>query len=404
MLKKCILLILPLIIIFSFGFSRSNTELDLRRSFLIYSEGDSEISSLLEYNIKTKMVQQGKYKVMTRDDIFLKNISDILGKDYNSAVDVDFLVYLKILENFPSKETMPDQAWWEYNIIVKCEVIKVSTGENFYSQIISSQSTSYLGRNQSDVEAYFYARRNAINNLTAYVVKSLNNLFRLKANILRIEDKYIFIDGGRNIGIHKGMMFEFVNSTEINGKPYDEFGGKLITDEVWEAESKLKILEKPRSFDYKNENVYVIENPFLSSVRNVFNLYYLNESLQRNGFGFEIGIDNYEHLYIGTDFQFLFDNNFFSLDIDFNLGYLNYLAEMDSNILLGASIGLKSVNTKEGNSYGYFKLTPKIGYSHYINKSVGLTCRFGYNILLPKEHEIDLGNNIVIDLGISLRF
>jgi hypothetical protein len=33
-----------------------------------------------------------------------------------------------------------------------------------------------------------------------------------------------------------------------------------------------------------------------------------------------------------------------------------------------------------------------------------LTCRFGYNILLPKEHEIDLGNNIVIDLGISLRF
>jgi len=213
-LKKCILLILPLIIIFSFGFSRSNTELDLRRSFLIYSEGDSEISSLLEYNIKTKMVQQGKYKVMTRDDIFLNNISDILGKDYNSAVDVDFLVYLKILENFPSKETMPDQAWWEYNIIVKCEVIKVSTGENFYSQIISSQGTSYLGRNQSDVEAYFYARRNAINNLTAYVVKSLNNLFRLKANILRIEDNYLFIDGGRNIGIHKGMLFEFVNTVD----------------------------------------------------------------------------------------------------------------------------------------------------------------------------------------------
>ncbi|MFY9125352.1 MAG: hypothetical protein WAO32_00105, partial [Defluviitoga tunisiensis] len=287
-MKKCILLILPLIIIFSFGFSRSNTELDLRRSFLIYSEGDSEISSLLEYNIKTKMVQQGKYKVMTRDDIFLKNISDILGKDYNSAVDVDFLVYLKILENFPSKETMPDQAWWEYNIIVKCEVIKVSTGENFYSQIISSQGTSYVGRNQSDIEAYFYARRNAINNLTAYVVKSLNNLFRLKANILRIEDNYLFIDGGRNIGIHKGMLFEFVNTVEINEKSYDEYSGKLVAEEVWDSESKLKILEKPTSFDYKNENVYVIENPFLSSVRNVFNLYYLNESLQRNGFGFEI--------------------------------------------------------------------------------------------------------------------
>ncbi len=41
------------------------------------------------------------------------------------------------------------------------------------------------------------------------------------------------------------MMFEFVNSTEINGKPYDEFGGKLITDEVWEAESKLKYWKNP---------------------------------------------------------------------------------------------------------------------------------------------------------------
>lgn len=403
-MKKKSLLFLFLIIFIIFGFSRSDSDFDLRRSFLVYAEGDSEISSLLEYNIKTKLKQQGKYKVMTRDDVFLKNISDILGKVDNSVLDVDFLVYLKILESFPSKEIMNDQVWWEYNIIVKCEVIKVSTGESFYSQLFSSQGTSYVGRNQSDIEAYFYARRNAINNLTTYVVKALNNLFRLKANILRIEDNYLFIDGGRNIGIHKGMLFEFVNTVEINEKSYDEYSGKLVAEEVWDSESKLKILEKPRSFDYKNENVYVIENPFLSSVRNVFNLYYLNESLQRNGFGFEIGIDNYEHLYIGTDFQFLFDNNFFSLDIDFNLGYLNYLAEMDSNILLGASIGLKSVNTKEGNSYGYFKLTPKIGYSHYINKSVGLTCRFGYNILLPKEHEIDLGNNIVIDLGISLRF
>lgn len=404
MLKKCILLILPLIIIFSFGFSRSNTELDLRRSFLIYSEGDSEISSLLEYNIKTKMVQQGKYKVMTRDDIFLKNISDILGKDYNSAVDVDFLVYLKILENFPSKETMPDQAWWEYNIIVKCEVIKVSTGESFYSQLFSSQGTSYVGRNQSDIEAYFYARRNAINNLTTYVVKALNNLFRLKANILRIEDNYLFIDGGRNIGIHKGMLFEFVNTVEINEKSYDEYSGKLVAEEVWDSESKLKILEKPRSFDYKNENVFVIENPFLSSVRNVFNLYYLNESLQRNGFGFEIGIDNYEHLYVGTDFQFLFDRNLFSLDIDFNLGYLNYFAEMDSSILLGTSLGLKNIYTKEGDSHVFFKVTPKIDYSNYVNKNFGLTCGLGYNILLPTENDVDLGNNITIKLGISLRF
>ena len=403
-MKKKSLLFLFLIIFIIFGFSRSDSDFDLRRSFLVYAEGDSEISSLLEYNIKTKLKQQGKYKVMTRDDVFLKNISDILGKVDNSVLDVDFLVYLKILESFPSKEIMNDQVWWEYNIIVKCEVIKVSTGESFYSQLFSSQGTSYVGRNQSDIEAYFYARRNAINNLTTYVVKALNNLFRLKANILRIEDNYLFIDGGRNIGIHKGMLFEFVNTVEINEKSYDEYSGKLVAEEVWDSESKLKILEKPRSFDYKNENVFVIENPFLSSVRNVFNLYYLNESLQRNGFGFEIGIDNYEHLYVGTDFQFLFDRNLFSLDIDFNLGYLNYFAEMDSSILLGTSLGLKNIYTKEGDSHVFFKVTPKIDYSNYVNKNFGLTCGLGYNILLPTENDVDLGNNITIKLGISLRF
>ena len=403
-MKKKSLLFLFLIIFIIFGFSRSDSDFDLRRSFLVYAEGDSEISSLLEYNIKTKLKQQGKYKVMTRDDIFLKNISDILGKVDNSVLDVDFLVYLKILESFPSKEIMNDQVWWEYNIIVKCEVIKVSTGESFYSQLFSSQGTSYVGRNQSDIEAYFYARRNAINNLTTYVVKSLNNLFRLKANILRIEDNYLFIDGGRNIGIHKGMLFEFVNTVEINEKSYDEYSGKLVAEEVWDSESKLKILEKPRSFDYKNENVFVIENPFLSPVRTMFNVYYLNESFKSNGLGLEIGIDNYEHLYVGTDFQFLFDRNLFSLDIDFNLGYLNYFAEMDSSILLGTSLGLKNIYTKEGDSHVFFKVTPKIDYSNYVNKNFGLTCGLGYNILLPTENDVDLGNNITIKLGISLRF
>ncbi|MFA5421131.1 MAG: hypothetical protein WC280_03885 [Patescibacteria group bacterium] len=403
-MKKKSLLFLFLIIFIIFGFSRSDSDFDLRRSFLVYAEGDSEISSLLEYNIKTKLKQQGKYKVMTRDDVFLKNISDILGKVDNSVLDVDFLVYLKILESFPSKEIMNDQVWWEYNIIVKCEVIKVSTGESFYSQLFSSQGTSYVGRNQSDIEAYFYARRNAINNLTTYVVKALNNLFRLKANILRIEDNYLFIDGGRNIGIHKGMLFEFVNTVEINEKSYDEYSGKLVAEEVWDSESKLKILEKPRSFDYKNENVFVIENPFLSPVRTMFNVYYLNESFKSNGLGLEIGIDNYEHLYVGTDFQFLFDRNLFSLDIDFNLGYLNYFAEMDSSILLGTSLGLKNIYTKEGDSHVFFKVTPKIDYSNYVNKNFGLTCGLGYNILLPTENDVDLGNNITIKLGISLRF
>jgi hypothetical protein len=173
---------------------------------------------------------------------------------------------------------------------------------------------------------------------------------------------------------------------------------------VWDSESKLKILEKPRSFDYKNENVFVIENPFLSPVRTMFNVYFLNESFKSNGLGLEIGIDNYEHLYVGTDFQFLYDRNLFSLDIDFNLGYLNYFAEMDSSILLGTSLGLKNINTKEGNSYVFFKVTPKIDYSNYLNKNFGLTCGLGYNILLPTENDVDLGNNLTIKLGISLRF
>lgn len=145
----------------------------------------------------------------------MKNISDILGKSDKSDLDVDFLVYIKILESFPNKEITPDLVWWEYNIIAKCEVIKVSTGESFYSQIFSSQGTYTVGRYQSDLEAYFSARRNAVNNLTTYIVMSLNNLFKIKANILRIEDSYVYIDAGENIGVHKGMMFEFVNTISI---------------------------------------------------------------------------------------------------------------------------------------------------------------------------------------------
>lgn len=69
-LKKISLVILFLILMLSLGYSRSSTDFDLRRTFLIYTEGDSEISSLLDYNLKTIMQQQGKYKVVTRDDIF----------------------------------------------------------------------------------------------------------------------------------------------------------------------------------------------------------------------------------------------------------------------------------------------------------------------------------------------
>lgn len=403
-LKKISLVILFLILMLSLGYSRSSTDFDLRRTFLIYTEGDSEISSLLDYNLKTIMQQQGKYKVVTRDDIFLKNISDILGKSDKSDLDVDFLVYIKILESFPNKEIMPDLVWWEYNIIAKCEVIKVSTGESFYSQIFSSQGTYTVGRYQSDLEAYFSARRNAVNNLTTYIVMSLNNLFKIKANILRIEDSYVYIGAGENIGVHKGMMFEFVNTIEYQGQSLDKYEGVLIAEEVWDFESKLKILEAPRSFDYKNENVCVIENPYLSPFRNVVDVYYLNESFQRNGFGFEIGIDNYKHFYMGTDFQFLFEKNLFSFDIDLKLGYLNYFTQRDSILFLGTSIGLKNVSTKEGNSYVYFKLTPKTEFSYYLNKKIGLNCGLGYNILLPQKSELDLGNNLTINLGISIRF
>lgn len=389
-------------------FSQSSEVIDLRRSFLIYTEGDSSIGSLLEQYLKNDLEEQGKYKVLSKDDLLLENLREMLeNEDYmKKNLDADFLVHIQILESFPNLEKTEELIWWEYRILAKVNVVKISTGENIYSKLLTSSGTSYINASTSDFEAIYYSRRSAANNLASSISTELNKLFKIKANIISIENKYVHIDAGRNVGIREGMMFEFVITKELNGEFYDLHGGKLIAEEVWNNSSLLKILETPKNFDYQDQNVYVLENPSLSPIRTITRIFYSNEGFEKNGIGFEVGIDDYEHLYTGFSFVFLFDENTIDGDIDFKLGYLNYLSEMDSTFLLGILVGFKSVTASDNASALYFKLTPVIEYNYYFNETFGLSLEAGYNLLFPLEKigNIESTNDFKISAGVTFRF
>lgn len=389
-------------------FSQSSEVIDLRRSFLIYTEGDSSIGSLLEQYLKDDLEKQGKYRVLTKDDLLLENLREMIeNEDYlKKNLDADFLVHIQILESFPNLEKTEELIWWEYRILAKVNVVKISTGENIFSKLLTSSGTSYINASTSDFEALYYSRRSAANNLASSIATELNKLFKIKANIIAIENKYVHIDAGRNVGIRKGMMFEFVITKELNGEFYDLHGGKLIAEEVWDNNSLLKILEAPKNFNYQDENVYVLENPTLSPIKTITRIYYVNEGFEKNGVGFEAGFDNYEHLYTGFSFVFLFDENTFDGDFDFKLGYLNYLSETDATLLMGILVGLKSVTASDDSSAVYFKLTPVIDYSYYMNETFGLYTEVGYNFLFPMEEvgNIETTNDFKISAGFTFRF
>jgi hypothetical protein len=375
---------------------------------LIYTEGDSSIGSLLEQYLKNDLEEQGKYKVLTKDDLLLENLREMLkNEDYmKKNLDADFLVHIQILESFPNLEKTEELIWWEYRILAKVNVVKISTGENIYSKLLTSSGTSYINASTSNFEALYYSRRSAANNLASSIATELNKLFKIKANIIAIENKYVHIDAGRNVGIRKGMMFEFVITKELNGEFYDLHGGKLIAEEAWDNNSLLKILEPPKNFNYEDENVYVLENPTLSPIRTITRIYYVNEGFEKNGVGFEAGFDNYEHLYTGFSFVFLFDENTFDGDFDFKFGYLNYLSETDATLLMGLLVGVKSVTASDDSSAVYFKLTPVIDYSYYMNETFGLYMEVGYNFLFPIEEvgNIETTNDFKISAGFAFRF
>lgn len=407
-MKKSCLIFLFLLSTFSLTFSQLLQSSDLRRSFLLCVEGDSEISTLLEQSLEVRIEKQGKYKVLTKEDIFFDSIREFIGEYNQSNInkDVDFLVHIEILESFPNMNWTVESRWWEYKLLVKSNVIQISSGESISSKIFSTKGTSYIKPYQNFVEAIFIARRNAIENISSSILSQLNSLFKIKANITRIEDKYAYVDAGKSIGVYKGMMFEFVDSKEIDGVYYDLFDGKLIVEEVWDNGSKLKILEKPKEFDYSGKDIYVVENSRLSPIRSIISVYYANENLRRNGVGFEMGVDTYNNFYVGNSFETFFMKDIFTTDINFKIAYLHYFDDVNSTLLMGALLGLKSTFNSNNSNIVYFKIAPIIDYSHYFTNSFGINFEAGYNILIPFESssEFDLGNNFRVGAGILFRF
>ncbi|RAO99555.1 hypothetical protein PW5551_03520 [Petrotoga sp. 9PW.55.5.1] len=411
-MKKKIFLIILFIFIVLTTFSQSTKAPDMRRIFLIYVEGDAELNQLLENSLENNLLRQSKYRVVTKEDILLENLLKSLSQeDYISDnIQADFLVYVQIIEAFPYRKKTDDLMWWEYRIYAKCQVIKISSGESMFSRTFSSVGTSYVTQTQSDFEALYTARRLAVNNLASSISNQLNYLFRIRANIVSIEDKFVRIDSGRNIGIKEGMMFEFVKSQEIDGIYYDLNEGKLIVEQAMDNSSILRILEPPKSFDYKTKDVYVIENPDLSPIRTLLNLYYVGQDFERNGFGFELVIDTYSNFYLGMALEFLFGNDLTGTSFNFKIGYLNNLteseSESESTLSIGSIVGMESFAYSNDATATYFKLAPFIKYTYYFNDTFGLSFETNYNFLWPLEIKgtSEIENYFGLNAGITFRF
>ncbi len=101
-MKKILMLSIFVSIFLLQLFSQSSEVIDLRRSFLIYTEGDSNIGSLVEQYLKNDLEKQGKYRVLTKDDLLLENLREMIeSEDYmKKNLDADFLVHIQILESF----------------------------------------------------------------------------------------------------------------------------------------------------------------------------------------------------------------------------------------------------------------------------------------------------------------
>jgi len=73
---------------------------------------------------------------------------------------------------------------------------------------------------------------------------------------------------------------------------------------------------------------------------------------------------------------------------------------------MGLLVGVKSVTASDDSSAVYFKLTPVIDYSYYMNETFGLYMEVGYNFLFPIEEvgNIETTNDFKISAGFAFRF
>lgn len=403
-MKKYIIILILLISLF--GFSE-----DIRKTLVVYTTGNTSVSTILRESIVSKINSQGKYRIVTSNDFLYRDIIEkIKGNDTNvlKNINADALIFIEIIDTFEEKNYNEEieQYYWEYNIWVNYKLIDINTAEVEEIQSFMGSGISYIDGFKTSFTANREARNYAISSVSSNVVTKLNSLFKIKANIISdIIDDFVKIDLGRNAGVYEGMVFQFASSVNMENGRRNILDGKLYVKQVREETAILRIAEYPTKFKVSDSD-FILENPNMVPFRSRFGIYYTNFESNESGFGFKFGIDNYEGFYAAFDFNSDFSSEQIDTFTGFEFGYMIYTnsVSITPNIDLGAktSFNLNQV-------FNSFYISPGIMMEYKLTKNIEFFAETTYIFDFPVKNEInsiviDPENGFKVNVGIELVF
>ncbi|HOO73863.1 MAG TPA: hypothetical protein PLS66_01100, partial [Tepiditoga sp.] len=303
---------------------------DMRKTLIVYTDGYSDVTGILENRINQYITNEGKYRLVSRDDILFKDILLQLQGLTDSTRDLkllsaDALVYVKVVNTFQDVNEDSETPYAYYEVSISYKLIDKYTGEITSSKFYDSSSKVYMTKYKSRTEALKEAKEQAVYSAAGYVVSLVNELFKITAPIIGYEGNTVIADAGRNYGVRKGMVFYFSKTVDIAGDKKIYYDGKLTATDVMDTKSILTVLEKPEIFDYRDNSVFVTEKPNSLPLRPSFKIYYSGmynkNGVYINGAGINFSADNYFGLYFDMSGNLFLNDTFLEMDMGFAVGY-----------------------------------------------------------------------------------
>ncbi|BBE29879.1 hypothetical protein OSSY52_00200 [Tepiditoga spiralis] len=385
---------------------------DMRKTLIVYTKGYSDSTALLESAVDEKIINMGKYRLITRDDMIFKEIQLQLqgvveGKGDLKQLKADALIYIEVLDTFYQQQESYDKTskWWEYEITAKYKLIDIQTGQVLENKLYKGTGQQNITKYKTSQEALRDAKYEAINDASSSIISKLNTLFILRGNILnQAPNGYLLVDLGRNHGVYKNMVFQFEKSYDVYGDSYKIKDGKLIVKDILDNKAFLKPVELPTKFKISEKGITVVENPSMSPERMRFNIHYTNLNTNYHGGGIDFALDNYEGFYskFGLDFNIISKNIFYS-NMNFALGYMIYAGPVE--ITPDVSFEFQGMLSSDASSMS-FDIVPEVNMGLGITNNINLYLNSGYifNIYSMEEMGLSLINGLRIKGGIEFKF
>lgn len=382
---------------------------DMRKTLIVYTDGYSDVTGILENRINQYITNEGKYRLVSRDDILFKDILLQLQGLTDSTRDLkllsaDALVYVKVVNTFQDVNEDSETPYAYYEVSISYKLIDKYTGEITSSKFYDSSSKVYMTKYKSRTEALKEAKEQAVYSAAGYVVSLVNELFKITAPIIGYEGNTVIADAGRNYGVRKGMVFYFSKTVDIAGDKKIYYDGKLTATDVMDTKSILTVLEKPEIFDYRDNSVFVTEKPNSLPLRPSFKIYYSGmynkNGVYINGAGINFSADNYFGLYFDMSGNLFLNDTFLEMDMGFAVGYMYYLGP----VMFGPKLGF-NMNYVISQYYDDYPVSfvPSVVANFNFTKNFGIYTEAGYSFRVLEEKS-NYGNSFVIKSGINFIF